>query len=89
MRQHKSAYLKDPSQDKVDLLFKANKRLATQYAIDEITKKGLIEALQIEKKKRTCRKRLNLVGEECSGLQFFSLSRIQAARTYQAEKATV
>jgi hypothetical protein len=88
MRQHKSAYLKDPSRDKVDLLFKANERLATQHAIDEITKKGLIETLQIEKKKRTRGKRLNLVGEECSGPQFFSPSRIQAARAYQAEKAT-
>jgi hypothetical protein len=87
MRQHKSAYLKDPSRDKVDLLFKANERLATQHVIDEITKKGLIEALQIETKKRTRGKRLNLVGEECSGPQFFSPSRIQAARVYQAEKA--
>ena len=81
--------MKNPSRDKVDLLFKANERLATQHTIDEITKKGLIEALQIEKKKRTRGKRLNLVGEECSGPQFFSPSRIQATRAYQAEKATI
>ena len=86
MRQYKIAYKQDPSQDKVKLLFKANERLAAQHAIDQYTKKGLLEALEIEKKKRTRGKRLNLIGKECSGPQFFSPTRIQAARAYQQEK---
>ena len=86
IRQYKIAYKQDPSQDKVKLLFKANKRLATQHTIDQYTKKGLLKALKIEKKKRTRGKRLNLIGKECSSLQFFSPTRIQAARAYQQEK---
>ena len=49
---------------------------------------GLIEALKQEKKRRHLEKRLNLVGEEESGPQFFSPSRVQAARDYQASKET-
>ena len=86
IHQYKIAYKQDSSQDKVKLLFKANKRLAVQHAIDQYTKKGLLEALEIEKKKRTRGKRLNLIGKECSGPQFFSPTRIQAARAYQQEK---
>ena len=48
----KNAYKKEPLDDKIALLFKANKKLATQHTLDNITKKGLIEALQMEKKKR-------------------------------------
>lgn len=89
MRQLKLVYIQDPGQDKVDLLFKANERLAAQHAIDELTKKGLLEAIDVEKKKRKRGKRLNLVGEENSGPQFFSPTRIQAARAYQEEKAAL
>ncbi len=86
IRHLKNAYKKEPSQDKVDLLFKATERLAVQHAIDDITKKGLYKALQVEKKKRLCRKKLGLTSKEVSGPQFYSLAKIQAVREFQAAK---
>ena len=42
--------------------------------------------MKAEKKKRQRGKRLNLLGEEGIGSQFFSPARIEAARAYQASK---
>ena len=47
---------------------------------------GLTAALREEKRRRKRGKRLNLLGEEESGPQFFSPGRVTAARTWQAEK---
>ena len=70
----------------LELVFRANERLAAQHSIDEHEKRGLTEALRAEKKKRQRGKRLNLLGEEDVGPQFFSPSRILAARAFQAAK---
>jgi hypothetical protein len=67
-------------------IFRANERLAAQHSVDQHVVKGLITALQDEKKRRKRGKRLNLIGEEDSGPQFFSPGRIQAARDWQAAK---
>jgi len=48
----------------------------------------LTQALRDEKKRRQRGKRLNLLGENDSGAQFFSPGRIQAAREWQTQKAT-
>ena len=56
-------------------------RLQPTYVI-----KGLCNTLQDEKKRRKRGKRLNLLGEEDSGPQFFSPRRVQAAREFQAAK---
>ena len=40
----------------------------------------------MERKKHKKRNRLNLLGENISNLQFFSLSRVAAARDFQAKK---
>jgi hypothetical protein len=62
------------------LLFKANKRFAAQHAVDEHTKRGLIETVKEEKKKRQYRKKLNLLKEEDYSLQFFSPATIKQAK---------
>lgn len=64
----------------------ANSRLAAQHSIDQHMMNGLIDALKNEKKRRKRGKRLNLLGEEDSGPQFFSPARVQAARDLQTTK---
>ena len=72
----------EPTKQKLALIFRANERLAAQHSIDKHEKEDLIEALQFEKKKRSCGKKLNLLGEEDIGPHLFSPARIQAARLY-------
>jgi hypothetical protein len=64
----------------------ANTRLAAQNSIANHTISGLIGALKTEKRKRNRGKRLNLLGEEDGGPQFFSPSRVLRAKTYSGEK---
>ena len=61
-------------------------RLTAERSINKHVINGLLEALKQEKKRRKRGKRLNLLGEEDSGAQFFSPTRIQAAREYQVIK---
>ena len=68
------------------LIFHANERLAAQHSIDKHVRKGFVEALRHEKKKRQWGKRLNLLGEENSEPQFFSSARVQAVKDWQAVK---
>ena len=82
------AYKADPNPDFLEKLFRANLILATQHEIDRHVEQGLIGALKDEKKRRRRGKKLNLLGEEGSGPQFFSPTRIQAARDYQESKQT-
>ena len=67
-------------------ILRANLLLAAQHSIDKHVQNGLIEALKQEKKRRQRGKRLNLIGEEDSGPQLFSPTRVQAARDFQASK---
>jgi hypothetical protein len=46
--------------------------LSTQHAVDKHIKKGLIETVISEKKRRQRGKKLNILGKEDHGLQFFS-----------------
>jgi hypothetical protein len=72
----------------LQILVRSVERLATQHEIDNHVK-GLRRALVMEKQKRKKAKRLNLLGEEDSGLQLFSPSRVQAAKAFQAQKETI
>jgi hypothetical protein len=73
----------------LDKIFQANIDLAAQVAIQKHIISGLKEAIQIEKKKRQRGKKLNLLGEEDCGPQFFSPRRIQAARLYRDAKEAI
>ena len=80
------AAMKNPSPRKIDALSHGCTKLSTQHAIDEHTKQGLFEALNVEKKSRACGRKLNLLGEEDNDPQLYSPTRICAARDFQAEK---
>ena len=67
-------------------VFRANERLTAQHDIDQHEVRGLKDALRAEKKRRQRGKRLNLLGEEATGPQFFSPASIEAARARQASK---
>jgi hypothetical protein len=69
------------------LLFKANECLTTQHVVDKHTKRGLIETVKEEKKKRQRGKKLNVLGEEDYSAQFFSPTTIKRAQDVQAAKA--
>jgi hypothetical protein len=86
IRQFQISYRNDPTDKKLHLLFKANERLAAQHAVDEHTKRGLIETVKEEKKKRQRGKKLNLFGEEDHGPQFFSPVTFKRAKDVQAAK---
>jgi hypothetical protein len=62
-----------PTQKKVAILERAVLRLATQMDIQNFENRGLRTASTQEKKRRQRGKRLNLLGEEDTGVpQFFS-----------------
>jgi hypothetical protein len=76
----------EPTEQRLDMILRANLRLAAQHSIDQHTIIGLTNAMKLERKKRQRGKKLNLLGESDVGPQFFSPARIQAARLFQAQK---
>jgi hypothetical protein len=75
------------SRQKEAILQRAVLRLATKFDIQNFENKGLRMALTQEKKRRQRGKRLNLLGEEESGVpQFFSPQRVLTAKAYQEGK---
>jgi hypothetical protein len=71
---------------KLELIFRGYEQLAAQDSINRHIIKGLQQSLQIEKKKRKRGKRLNLVGEEDNGPQFYTPNRVRTALEYQEQK---
>ena len=85
-RRIQQQYRNIPSPSLITKVFKANEQLTSQHSVDAHIITGLSNALRNEKKKRQRGKRLNLLGENGVGPQFFSPSRIQLARDYQNQK---
>jgi len=85
-RRIKQQYRNAPSSSLITKILKANEKLTSQHSIDNHIIKGLSNTLRNEKKKRQRGKRLNLLGENSTGPQFFSPNRIQQARDYQDQK---
>jgi len=78
---------KPPSSPKFDILQRAVIRLATLYEIQNHENRNLRNAITAEKQKRSRGKRLNLLGEEVTPeAQFFSPSRVLAAKLFQETK---
>jgi hypothetical protein len=67
VRRAQREFRNTPNSSLLDKIFRANKRLAAQYSIDQHVVRGLTTALQDKKKRRKRGKRLNLLGEEDSG----------------------
>ena len=86
IRRIQRQYSYAPTSVIVKKLFRSAELLSSQHSIDTHILKGLTQSLKNEKKKRQKGKRLNLLGEDDSGPQFFSPRRIQAAREWQAQK---
>ena len=70
----------------LDKILNSNIHLAAQVSIQNHIITGLREAFQIEKRKRRKGKRLNLLGENDVGPQFYSPSQIKAALVVQNAK---
>jgi hypothetical protein len=79
MRQFTKTYAKNPIKDAFRKLTKANETNTVKASITEHRTEGLKEALQIEKKKRHCGKKLNLTGEPAGKAQFFGTAEVLAA----------
>jgi hypothetical protein len=86
IRHFQNDYLKNPSKAKLEMLFCANEAFAAAASIQEHCTNNLEGALECEKKKRQCGKRLGLTGKEVKGAQLFGVDEIQTTREYQANK---
>ncbi|ERF71216.1 hypothetical protein EPUS_07899 [Endocarpon pusillum Z07020] len=76
-----------PSEQKAQILERAVLRLATQFEIQNHINNDLCTALGNEKKRRRRGVRLNLLGQESSSEpQFFSPTKVLAAKEYQDSK---
>ena len=90
VRREQKAWKANPTTERLTVLFKAMLKLATEKNITEFENKGLRTALQLERRKRQRGKRLNLVGEEEFGPQFYSPTKVQAAQAFaNSQKAEV
>lgn len=79
-------YKQTHSEALLDLVFKTNVALAAQVSINQHIINGLYTALKLERQKRKKGKKLNLVGEDDIGLQFYSPSQVRHALVFQDEK---
>ena len=84
-RAHRELRIK-PTKLLMSKILRANEKLAALHSIDQHVIEGLQMAIREEKRRRARGKRLNLVGEKEAGPQFWSPSKVQAARDYQASK---
>lgn len=84
-RVHK-AYAKHPTSLLLKKILHVNERLTVEHSTDQHLIHGLIDALKQKKRRRKRGVRLNLIEEKEEGAQFFSPSKMQAARNFQASK---
>jgi hypothetical protein len=76
LRQARYAIERSPSTRKLDRIFKSARVLAAQVSILQKENKGLVESLALEKDKRKRGWRLNLCGEESSGVKIYTPSKV-------------
>jgi hypothetical protein len=86
LRRFQQGCLQDPSTVKLKKLIRANETLLSRTSIAEHWARNLLQALQIEKKKRQRGKKLNLAGEETSCGQWWGVAEIQKAKAQLEEK---
>jgi hypothetical protein len=84
-RVHK-AYQHDRRDSILELILHANVQLAAQQSVNTHIISGLREAVRLERKKRKKGRKLNLLGTDDHGPQFWSPSTVRAARHVQAQK---
>ena len=86
IRRYQRLFVANGSTTALKLIFKATIKLSAQHSIDQHVKQGLFNSLDIEKKKRTRGKALNLSGDTEKGAQFWSPARIHRAKADLAQK---
>ena len=79
-------YRREPTKKKLELILRAYERLAAQDSINKHIIYSLETSIKIEQSKRKRGKRLNLLSEEESRPQFFTLERVKAALEHQTKK---
>jgi hypothetical protein len=73
---------RSPTTRKLDRIFKSARVLFAQVSILKKENKGLVEALALEKNKHKKGRRLNLCGEESSGVKIYTPGKVVAVREY-------
>ena len=86
LRRMQKAYLLKPNKQLLTKLFNASTQLAAQNSVNQHIITGLHKTINMERKKHKKWTRLNLLGGNLSNAQFFSPSRVAAARDFQAQK---
>jgi hypothetical protein len=79
-------YKQAHSEALLNLVFKANMALAAQVSIDQHIINGLHTALKLEHQKCKKDRKLNLVGEDDIGPQFYSPDQVKHALVFQDKK---
>jgi hypothetical protein len=86
LRQAYISMNRSPSTRKLNYIFKSARVLAAQVSILQKENEGLVEALDLEKDKRRKGRRLNLCGEESSGVEIYTPGKVVKAREYMEAK---
>jgi hypothetical protein len=87
LRRFKAAYERNPTADKVKTLFSTTLQLSAQLAVLKHQNNGLIEAIDLQKKKNKKGVRLNLCGEPNKNtIDCYSPAQVVKARLFQEQK---
>jgi hypothetical protein len=88
IRRYWQSYDQEPTVEKVKTIFATTLHLAAQVSILEHERRGLYNAIELQKKKGRHGIRLNLVGEANKGMiDCYSPGKVVQAREYQEEKS--
>jgi hypothetical protein len=80
IQQMKKSIKEEPTQEKMDKIFKAIDTLQAKSSILEHTNKGLESAILLDKKTKGKKRKLNLQGEDASKAQFWSIEEVLKAQ---------
>jgi hypothetical protein len=86
IRRFYAAYDKEPTIDKVKTIFATTLHLAARVSVLEHERRGLYNAIELQKKKGRQGVRLNLAGEANKHIDCYSPGKVVKAREYQEEK---
>ena len=88
LRRFQADFKKDPTDEKLEILFKTQQSLTTKVAILEHEKRGLEVTVELQKQKGKKNKKLNLANEETPGFDVYSPAKVERARVFCYQKAT-
>jgi hypothetical protein len=87
IRHYRISYEREPTEGKVQTLFTATLELSAQVAVLQHQNRGLLRAIDLQKKKNKRGVRLNLCGKENKGIiDYYSPSQVVKAREFTEQK---